>query len=165
MELINQGTIETTALVLEYSQLWSALREVLHSGLFLLMMLVMFIDVIIGKFKAVKTGELSSRIGVNGFIKHMAILLITIAVAVVCVIGNVRWISYGIEFFYIFEYTTSIMENLELIGVPLPLFIKNMFNTMKVNVKSKYNQGLTREEQLMKQREEYEKYRNVGDDE
>lgn len=165
MELINYETIETTALVLEYSQLWSALREVLHNSLFLLMILVMFIDVIIGKFKAVKTGTLSSRIGLHGFIKHMTILLITIAVAIICVIGNVRWISYGIKFFYIFEYITSIMENLELIGVPLPHFIINMFNTMKGNVKSKYNQGLTREEQLTKQREEYEKYRNVGDDE
>lgn len=110
---------------------------------------VMLVDYISGMIKAWNKSELNSRIGVAGVLKKLGYLL------VVCVGMCVDWVistglnQVGIEYnnsfivglivtiWLIINELISILENLSIIGVPMPSFLVNMISKLKVTVENK----------------------------
>lgn len=110
---------------------------------------VMIIDYATGMFKAWINASLSSRIGLIGILKKVGYLL------VVCTAGVIDWlISSGLDkigikidvgfyigvivvIWFIINELISILENLAIIGVPLPKFLTSLIHKLKVAVEGK----------------------------
>jgi len=113
------------------------------------LMVAMAVDYISGMTKAWVAGELSSRVGVLGIIKKVGYL------TVICVAAIVDWllmsglhkvgISVGMDFcfgvmctiWFIINECISILENLAVIGVPLPRFLTAMIKRLAAVVDEK----------------------------
>lgn len=112
---------------------------------------VMIIDYATGMFKAWINASLSSRTGLIGILKKVGYLL------VVCTAGVVDWlISSGlgkigikidvgfyigviVVIWFIINELISILENLAIIGVPLPKFLTSLVHKLKIAVEGKAN--------------------------
>lgn len=119
---------------------------------------VMIIDYTSGMLKAWLNEELSSRIGLKGIFKKVGYLL------VVCVAGVVDWLitqgmgqvgihisidyCFGliVTIWFIINECISILENLAILGVPLPKFLTSAVHKLKVAVDSKAETENTEEE-------------------
>lgn len=117
----------------------------------IVLLVVMIIDYATGMFKAWINASLSSRIGLIGILKKVGYLL------VVCTAGVVDWlISSGLDkigikidlgfyigvivvIWFIINELISILENLAIIGVPLPKFLTSLIHKLKVAVEGKVN--------------------------
>lgn len=115
-----------------------AITEVMHSMIFWIFISVIVIDILTGKAKALKFHVLDSSIGLNGTMKHVIVIIIALTVSIFSRIAGVPEFSVGIGLFFIFEYLTSIIENLDVLGIPLPNFITQYFNRIKSEYKYKY---------------------------
>jgi toxin secretion/phage lysis holin len=85
----------------------------------LLLYLIVF-DIFLGILKAFKLKKLSSCIGLNGLVKHSTIIIIIILFGLWSPVFELEVIYLGLIIFFIVQYLISIVENLNLIGVPLP---------------------------------------------
>lgn len=110
---------------------------------------VMIIDYASGMLKAWVGNSLSSRTGVIGIIKKVSYLL------VICVSGVVDWlitsglhnigVDIDISFYFglivtiwfIINECISILENLAVLGVPLPSFLTAAVKKLKIAVENK----------------------------
>lgn len=113
---------------------------------------VMVIDYISGMLKAWTKAELSSKTGIKGIVKKVCYLL------VVCVAAVVDWliteglnkagVQVDVNFlmgvivtvWLIINELISILENLSIIGVPLPSFLLRVVKKLKVTVENKIPQ-------------------------
>ena len=69
----------------------------------------------------------------QGAIKHLAIMvLILFTYPLIDAVGFTS-IANTVLVFYIGQYGVSIMENLEVMGIPFPDFIKSRFKKMAVD--------------------------------
>lgn len=114
-----------------------------------ILVLVMIIDYITGMWKAWNRGELSSRVGLKGLFKKVGYIF------VVAVSGVLDWLfisglsQIGIEvnvrfyfglivtIWFIINECISILENLAVIGIPLPSFLVKIVHKLKITVESK----------------------------
>ena len=98
--------------------------------IFCVLLCVMVIDYITGVLCAVKEKKLSSKIGFNGLLKKIGILLI-VALSQMCAnvlsIPETRSVVIG---FYIANEGISILENTKRLGVPLPQKLKDILEKM-----------------------------------
>ncbi|MDO4945129.1 MAG: phage holin family protein [Ruminococcus sp.] len=110
---------------------------------------VMIIDYASGMLKAWVNAELSSKTGLKGIIKKVSYLL------VICVAAVVDWlvtsglgavgINIDVSFcfgvivtiWFIINECISILENLTILGVPLPSFLTGTVHKLKVAVENK----------------------------
>lgn len=110
---------------------------------------VMIIDYASGMIKAWINAELSSRIGIKGIMKKVSYLLIVCVAAVVdwLLMSGLRKVGISIDINYLFGVIVavwliineliSILENLAIIGVPLPPFLTQIVHKLKIAVESK----------------------------
>lgn len=109
---------------------------------------VMIIDYASGMIKAWINAELSSRIGIKGIVKKVCYLLVVVSAAVVdwLLASGLQKIGIDIKINYLFGVIVaiwliineliSILENLAIIGVPLPSFLTAIVHKLKVAVES-----------------------------
>ena len=101
-------------------------------------LLVVLADMFLGFFKAFfpkAKKKVDSTTGLQGAIKHLAIMiLILFSYPLIDAVGFTS-IANTVLVFYIGQYGISIMENLEVMGVPFPYFIKERFKKMAVQDK------------------------------
>lgn len=111
------------------------------------------IDYITGMVKAWMTASLSSEVGFKGIVKKMGYLL------VVCVGMGIDWLVYttvttaGVEMralllfgmlaciWLIINELISILENLTIIGVPVPSFLFKIIEKLKKSAEDKADRG------------------------
>ena len=114
----------------------------------IILIVVMIIDYISGMAKAWIKAELSSKVGLKGIIKKICYLL------VVCVAAVVDWlIASGLQkvginitvnyligvivtIWLIINELISILENLSVVGVPLPPFLSAVVHKLKISVEN-----------------------------
>ena len=126
-----------------------AINELMHSMVFWIFISVVLLDVITGKAKAIKYHVLDSSVGLNGTMKHVVVIIITLTIAIFSRIAGLPEFSVGIKLFFVFDYITSIIENLDVLGIPLPNFVTQYFNRIKSEYDYKYNvKDKNREEEL-----------------
>jgi toxin secretion/phage lysis holin len=101
-------------------------------------LLVVLADMFLGFFKSFfpkAKKKVDSTTGLQGAIKHLAIMiLILFSYPLIDAVGFTS-IANTVLVFYIGQYGVSIMENLEVMGVPFPDFIKERFKKMAVTDK------------------------------
>ncbi len=109
---------------------------------------VMIIDYTSGMLKAWLTSTLSSRIGIKGIVKKVCYLLIVAVAAVVdwliqCVLSQIgihidvnMYIGLIVTVWLIINELISILENLAVIGVPLPNLLTKIIKKLKVAVEN-----------------------------
>lgn len=71
-----------------------------------------------------------SSTGLKGLAKHLLIMLLVLTIYPILHVLQLDAISNGVVLFYIAEYAISIMENLEVMGFPIPSFVKSRFEKM-----------------------------------
>ena len=110
---------------------------------------IIVLDYITGMVKAYMTAEISSRIGVIGIIKKLCYLIVGCAgVGVDWVISSVCstiGIDYRLPFmvalilifWLVINELISILENLAVIGVPMPTFLTKIVKRLKIAVESR----------------------------
>lgn len=115
----------------------------------IILIVVMIIDYFSGLTKAWIMADVSSRIGIIGLVKKVCYFL------VVCVAGVADWLISGglssvgvkINFSYyiglivtiwlIINECISILENLSIIGIPMPPLLTKIVHKLKITVENK----------------------------
>ncbi len=87
---------------------------------------------VLGKSLKTNNGRLSARISFEGLLKKALMLLVILLAAVLDQLsGQQNMLRNAVTWFYICNEGISLTENLALLGVPIPAFLKNALETMK----------------------------------
>lgn len=127
------------------------LLEIGNHTLFQLLIFLIFLDILTGVGKAFKQKTLSSNIGIVGMIKHLIVVLITIGSYIFS--SGLGYTEGGslICLYFISFYGLSLIENLVIIGIPVPAYFKEYLNIISskniINetLKKDKNQGVQNE--------------------
>lgn len=115
----------------------------------ILLIVVMIIDYISGLWKAWIKSELSSRIGLAGLFKKFGYILVVIVAGVIDWLFSSGLAQIGVDIkvsfyfglivtiWFIINECISILENLAIIGVPLPGFLTKTVHRLKIVVENK----------------------------
>ncbi len=95
------------------------------------LIIAILLDIATGILKGIKQKRLNSTIGVNGLVKHTAIILLVCLTYPYLALAEMGYLINAMLFFYISVYGISVLENLEAIGVPFPSFIRKIFKQMR----------------------------------
>jgi toxin secretion/phage lysis holin len=76
-------------------------------------------------------GALESRAGLEGLFRKGGILLVVLIAAKLDELTGAAYMRTAVCLFFIANEGLSILENLGLMGVPLPPFLKNMLEAMR----------------------------------
>lgn len=93
-----------------------------------ILFLFIVLDYITGLMKAVSKKELSSAVGWNGLMKKIGVLIAVIVAHQMDKVSGTAMFRTAVVTFFIANEGISLMENLAVIGVPLP---KVMIKTLK----------------------------------
>ncbi len=91
-------------------------------------LIAVIIDLFTGFAKAFSkeaTHKADSSIGIFGAVKHLVIVVLVLSIYPL--IDALGFGNFGtlIVLFYIFQYALSILENLGIMGIPVPSFVKD----------------------------------------
>lgn len=117
--------------------LLTVFNEMYYSMLLWGFLLMIVLDVMTGLLKAGVTGNIDSRIGLKGLMKHTTIVLLILIMGIVTRLINVQWVSQSFCLYYILQYIFSILENLDEMGIPFPLWLRNSFKRMGSDLNEK----------------------------
>lgn len=96
------------------------------------LIVAIILDYISGIIKAYVNKDLSSKIGFEGLLKKVGVLLIVmLAVLVDKITGETGAIRTLVIYYFVANEGLSILENLALAGVPIPESIKNALKVLK----------------------------------
>lgn len=98
--------------------------------LYVLLFFIIF-DIITGTLKAFGTNTVYSKINKHGITNHITIFLFCIFFSWVFYFFDVKEYSKILLMFYIVSYGLSIIENLGLMGVPLPQWLIEKFKVLQ----------------------------------
>lgn len=104
---------------------------VLESPHFKLLLILIIVDIIIGTFLAITNRKLSSEIGLKGMIKHSTVILIAVVLGSILRLSGQIELSVMMGWFYVAEYGLSIVENLDVLGIPFPKWVTGVLNNVK----------------------------------
>lgn len=91
--------------------------------------LVLF-DILTGISKAIFNKKANSTKGLTGIIKHVLVVVLVFFTYPYLNILKFEWASIAFIVFFITTYGISIVENLGILGIPLPTFVKERLNKL-----------------------------------
>lgn len=118
---------------MEVEQIEECFLRIINSLDFELFISFIVFDIVLGTLLSFKMCKVSSKINKNGLTKHFTIVLFVMFFSMVFGLINETGYSKIMMYFYIASYSLSIFENLSLIGVPFPEWLKNKFQLLKDN--------------------------------
>ena len=123
--------------MIEIIKIVEKLHYVNFGWAFLLPVILMAIDIITGFANAWASKEVQSSKMRNGIVKKVGEMMLIVAVGVVCyaVMLPVE-ILYCVSFYIAFMEGVSVLENLDLVGVPIPKKIENVINNVANSISS-----------------------------
>ena len=83
----------------------------------------MVLDYISGMLKAFYLGEVSSRVGYKGLIKKVGILFTIVVANLTDLVLGLTIFRSAICMFFCMNELVSVLENISLLGVPIPKFL------------------------------------------
>ncbi|HCX9016544.1 TPA: phage holin family protein [Staphylococcus aureus] len=97
-----------------------------------LLLIMIFIDIIIGVLKAFSEGKLWSHKAITGYIKKIAYLCVVLVANTLDIIFRLDGIlvNSSVSFLIIAE-STSIIENAAILGVPIPDILKKRLGVIE----------------------------------
>lgn len=105
----------------------SYLEQSIKNPLLLTLFISIAFDIIIGTLKALAKGIANSSISKAGISKHIGIVLLVMLVIVIFKPLEMESLINTVILFYIASYILSILENLSLLGIPFPQWLKERF--------------------------------------
>ena len=119
-----------------------------HQNFFYWLFAFVVFDYLTGMIAAARTGTLSSRIGLIGFVKKLVILLIAIGFHGIDQIFAEAWIGAGACGALSLNELISILENVERAGFGsiIPRYIRQMLDVVKTQEENKLKQRCGMEE-------------------
>lgn len=117
--------------VTNWGSVVNSLLTVVTTLIFDVLCVLILLDIATGKTKALKIGDIDSSIGTHGLMKHSMVLIINVLAGMFVVLVQAEYLGYVFTSFYILEYVTSIIENLDAIGVPFPDSFRKYFRRME----------------------------------
>lgn len=109
----------------------SYLEQSIKNPLLLTLFISIAFDIISGTLKAFVKGKVNSAISKDGISKHIGIVLLVMLVIIIFKPLEMENLVNAVLLFYIASYILSILENLSLLGVPLPEWLKKRFETLR----------------------------------
>lgn len=109
----------------------SYLEQSIKNPLLLTLFVSIAFDIISGTLKAFVKGKVNSAISKDGVSKHIGIILLVMLVIIIFKPLEMENLVNAVILFYIASYILSILENLSLLGVPLPEWLKNRFEILR----------------------------------
>lgn len=109
----------------------SYLEESIKNPLLLTLFITIAFDIIIGTLKALVKGIANSSISKNGITKHIGIVLLITLVIIIFKPLEMEGLINTVILFYIASYILSILENLSLLGIPFPQWLKERFSILR----------------------------------
>ena len=88
-----------------------------------ILLTAMVLDYISGMLKAFYLGEVSSRVGYKGLIKKVGILFTIVVANLTDIVLGLTIFRSAICMFFCMNELVSVLENVALIGVPIPKFL------------------------------------------
>ncbi len=96
------------------------------------LLMVIVLDVITGLIKAFKNKNLDSIIGIKGILKKIGYLIIvSLSVIVDKIMGATGTIRNVVIYFFVANEGLSILENWQILGLPLPNKLYNLLRQFK----------------------------------
>lgn len=105
----------------------SYLKQSIKNPLLLTLFTTIAFDIIFGTLKALANGTANSSISKNGISKHIGIVLLVMLVIIIFKPLEMESLINTVILFYIASYILSILENLSLLGIPFPQWLKERF--------------------------------------
>lgn len=118
--------------------------EVVNSQLFQFLIGFIIFDIITGVSGAFKEGVLNSNINKIGITKHLTITLFVLFFCSFFRSFKMEEFSKIMVYFYLGSYGLSIFENLSLLGIPIPKWMKDKFLLLKEDSNKGVNNGSKR---------------------
>jgi toxin secretion/phage lysis holin len=119
----------------------SSLLHVAKDDYFILFVLIVLFDFITGYLKSVVNKVTSSQIGTKGVIKHTSTIGFYFFVVFLGYYFNNVSLTYLILTMVVLTYLTSILENLGVMGVYVPQFLKNKVESEKKKYEKMLNES------------------------
>ena len=119
--------------VLNWYEVVIHLRNLFNNPIYIGLLVLIVLDIITGKSKAILCQEIDSSVGTKGMIKHTTIIILNTVVGVVVGVFDLSGVGNIFGIFYAMEYITSILENLDVLGIPFPDNFKKNFIQMRQN--------------------------------
>lgn len=111
--------------------LHNQINDLLTSPFYHALIWLIVFDIVSGYIKAFKTKSFDSKISTNGWLKHVFVLMMMTVIGVYArALGYVA-VSHFISLGFIGSYGLSLLENLDVIGVPYPEKFRKFFRQMK----------------------------------
>ena len=122
--------ISTYELLEQYKQLT---KDVYVHGV---LMMIIF-EIFTGMIKAFIAHKLNSSISLKGLAKHTSVILVIITFYPYLLFIGFKGVANALILFVIVTYAISITENFEIIGVPIPKFLKKRLEKIKKDIDNK----------------------------
>lgn len=107
--------------------------DLMTSPLYHFLLWLIVFDIIAGYIKAFKTKSFDSKVSTNGWLKHALVLMLMTVIGVYARALDYVFVSYFICIGFIGSYGLSLLENLDVIGIPYPQKFRQFFKQMKEN--------------------------------
>lgn len=91
----------------------------------------MAVALVFHKSQKTKNGGASSEVGYKGIVKKICIFLLVALAVRVDKISNTHYVRNATIFFFLGNEGLSVIENLALMGVPCPAFLKKALETLR----------------------------------
>lgn len=140
-------------MTLNYLLTKEILETVTHNYIFIGLVTVIIFDFITGVFKGVYLKTLSSEYGIKGVVRMLTVLILIIIIGFFTTLTKQDYIFITFATFFILEYAISIIENLNMMNIPLPSFLTDFimnFRTMNEKKLEEQMRGDMKDDRLQK---------------
>lgn len=109
------------------------IQDVFTSPLYHILLWLIVFDIISGYIKAFKTKSFDSKISTNGWLKHGFVVMMMTVIGAYARALDAVMVSQVVCLGFISSYGLSLLENLDVIGVPYPENFRKFFKQMHDN--------------------------------
>lgn len=121
--------------------LFIAVSQAFKNDLLIVFLFLILFDFLTGYFKAIKWKVVSSDVGTKGVIKHTTTFIFYTMLMTGGYYFHAQIIANSVILMVMLTYITSIMENLAVMGVYVPSFLKNRVEKELKEIEEKLNKG------------------------
>lgn len=140
-------------MTLNYLLTKEILESVTHNYIFIGLVTVIMFDFITGVFKGIYLKTLSSEYGIKGILRMLTVLILIIIIGFFTTLTKQDYIFVTFAMFFILNYVISIIENLNIMNIPLPDFLTDFimnFRTMNEKKLEEQMKGVKRNDKLQR---------------
>lgn len=140
-------------MTLNYLLTKEILESVTHNYIFIGLVTIIMFDFITGVFKGIYLKTLSSEYGIKGILRMLTVLILIIIIGFFTTLTKQDYIFFTFAMFFILNYVISIIENLNMMNIPLPDFLTDFimnFRTMNEKKLEEQMKGVKRNDKLQR---------------